>query len=338
MHIKLQQARNIQTIVSSMCVKVGLPVLVLRSRGPEKKMEVDLKFFKSLLGSQYQSDGLLSPLLYTQEAIDLLRKWYDRVPQPFRETHLLSFLRRCTNLSDAEILNIFDILDWDQSGKQFFILKLAQPVEPSDRAAQVFGILLSSFAACCSARSTDEAVFISKRERCCSLTPCRATTKGRKGWCLGPGSQSSKSSAHSLSHSFQPSRNAFVPALRPQSQIKTRAVGAGREHPPLPHLQAVRSCKLLPARGSRGLSRHHAGRSGRIFAAWHRGAQRAAYKSLHCSMTPARRIAHATAMPAANQPGRAAATLRWRSILALRRATSFSLSSCGSLRAAAAAA
>ena len=83
MHIKLQQARNIQTIVSSMCVKVGLPVLVLRSRGPEKKMEVDLKFFKSLLGSQYQSDGLLSPLLYTQEAIDLLRKWYDRVPQPF---------------------------------------------------------------------------------------------------------------------------------------------------------------------------------------------------------------------------------------------------------------
>ena len=79
-------------------------------------MEVDLKYFKSLLGSQYQSDGHLSPLLYTQEAIDLLRKWYDSVPHPFKETHLLSFLRRCTNLSDAEILNIFDVLDWDQSG------------------------------------------------------------------------------------------------------------------------------------------------------------------------------------------------------------------------------
>ncbi len=79
-------------------------------------MHVDLKFFKSLLGSQYQGDGLLSPLLYTQEAIELLQKWFDNVAQPFRETHLLSFLRRCTDLSDAVILNIFDILDWDQSG------------------------------------------------------------------------------------------------------------------------------------------------------------------------------------------------------------------------------
>ena len=79
-------------------------------------MHVDLKYFKSLLGPQYQGDGLLSPLLYTEEAIELLQKWFNNVAQPFRETHLLSFLRRCTDLSDAVILNLFDILDWDQSG------------------------------------------------------------------------------------------------------------------------------------------------------------------------------------------------------------------------------
>mmetsp|Transcript_65694 Transcript_65694/g.176046 ORF Transcript_65694/g.176046 Transcript_65694/m.176046 type:complete len:228 (-) Transcript_65694:45-728(-) len=79
-------------------------------------MNVDLKYFKSLLGPQYQGDGLLSPLLYTEEAISILRSWFECAVQPFKETHLLWFMRKCSNLSDAMILDIFDILDWSQSG------------------------------------------------------------------------------------------------------------------------------------------------------------------------------------------------------------------------------
>ena len=126
-------------------------------------MKVDLRFFKSLLGPQYQSDGLLYPLLCTHEAVELLRKWFDSAPQPFRETHVITFLRRCTDLSDARILNIFDILDWDQTGLALVwnphaLLCSGELIEPLCRPCEISGILFPCFAASIKGREADKAL------------------------------------------------------------------------------------------------------------------------------------------------------------------------------------
>lgn len=47
------------------------------------------------------------------------RRWFESaggVAGKWRETHLLDFLRRCTDIGDAQILSIFDLLDPDGRG------------------------------------------------------------------------------------------------------------------------------------------------------------------------------------------------------------------------------
>ena len=62
------------------------------------------------------------------------KRWFDvssaggGSPGQWRETHLLRFLRTCTDLSDAQILNVFDLLDPEGRGiisfSEFYYLVL----------------------------------------------------------------------------------------------------------------------------------------------------------------------------------------------------------------------
>jgi hypothetical protein len=77
---------------------------------------VDTDFLRTLMGLR---EGLCRPLLEaacTDACISALKKWFESVADKFRECHLLSLLRRCTDMDDAKILDIFDLLDVDSNG------------------------------------------------------------------------------------------------------------------------------------------------------------------------------------------------------------------------------
>eukprot|EP00961_Rhodomonas_salina_P165128 2225197-Rhodomonas_salina.1 len=65
-------------------------------------MRVQLDAIQSLFGLEGK-DSVFSSLC-TDTAIEDVNTWFGSVAEHFRETHLLSFLRSCTDMADAQIL------------------------------------------------------------------------------------------------------------------------------------------------------------------------------------------------------------------------------------------
>jgi hypothetical protein len=76
---------------------------------------VDTDFLRALMGLREGSGPLLEAAC-TDACISTLKKWFEGVADKFRECHLLSLLRRCTDMDDAKILDTFDLLDVDSNG------------------------------------------------------------------------------------------------------------------------------------------------------------------------------------------------------------------------------
>ncbi len=72
-------------------------------------MHVELSAIKSLFGAQEQESVFKG--LSTQSAVEGLQAWFSSAAETFKETHLLSFLRSCTDMGDAQILDVYDVLD-----------------------------------------------------------------------------------------------------------------------------------------------------------------------------------------------------------------------------------
>jgi len=81
-------------------------------------MRVQLDAIQSLFGLEGK-DSVFSSLC-TDTAIEDVNTWFGSVAEHFRETHLLSFLRSCTDMADAQILDAFDILDSRSRGHLVF--------------------------------------------------------------------------------------------------------------------------------------------------------------------------------------------------------------------------
>lgn len=93
-------------------------------------MIVHSAWLKSLLGP-ISKDEVSFLGLCSEHAMAESKRWFDQAtnsPGQWRETHLLDFLRRCTDLCDAQILSIFDLLDPDGRGSigfpEFYYLVL----------------------------------------------------------------------------------------------------------------------------------------------------------------------------------------------------------------------
>jgi len=81
-------------------------------------MRVDSAWLQPLLGAHHEGDVSLAGLC-SEAAMAESRRWFESaggVAGQWRETHLLDFLRRCTDLGDAQILSIFDLLDPEGRG------------------------------------------------------------------------------------------------------------------------------------------------------------------------------------------------------------------------------
>mmetsp|Transcript_9501 Transcript_9501/g.21774 ORF Transcript_9501/g.21774 Transcript_9501/m.21774 type:complete len:249 (+) Transcript_9501:1-747(+) len=63
----------------------------------------------------------LFDMLYCEEGLNAMEHWFNaREEKPFRETHFLPLMRKCTDLSDFEILTLFDVFDFEQRGYILF--------------------------------------------------------------------------------------------------------------------------------------------------------------------------------------------------------------------------
>lgn len=81
---------------------------------------VDVEYLRLLVGKKEGSGLSALEAACSEGCVSLLRQWFDAVGDRFRETHLLSLLRRCTNMGDARILDVFDLLDIDGTGTMNF--------------------------------------------------------------------------------------------------------------------------------------------------------------------------------------------------------------------------
>mmetsp|Transcript_11069 Transcript_11069/g.17537 ORF Transcript_11069/g.17537 Transcript_11069/m.17537 type:complete len:180 (-) Transcript_11069:148-687(-) len=85
-----------------------------------------------LLG-QHHEDDVSFAALCSEAGQTESKRWFNlaavgTVAGQWRETHVLDFLRRCTDLGDSQILNVFDLLDSEGRGTigfaEFYYLAL----------------------------------------------------------------------------------------------------------------------------------------------------------------------------------------------------------------------
>lgn len=82
-------------------------------------MMVDVEYLRELSGAP--GPGLLSEALTTERTADHLRKWYAALGGAgCSETQAVALLRRATDMSDAAMLDAFDLLDAEQRGALTF--------------------------------------------------------------------------------------------------------------------------------------------------------------------------------------------------------------------------
>jgi hypothetical protein len=101
--------------VSSSLDESSIRIQLRKSRPQVDGLIVDADYLRVLMGCRETSCTFLEAAC-TDACISALKKWFEAVGEKFRESHLLSLLRRCTDMDDARIMDIFDLLDADGRG------------------------------------------------------------------------------------------------------------------------------------------------------------------------------------------------------------------------------